>query len=122
MAQAYLILAHKNLNQLELLIDRLVFNDNTIVIHIDAKVKREQFKNIKNKYNNYNNVFFLEKRINCVWGDFSIVNATCKIIDYLVKLDRKFTHAILLSGMDYPIKSNNEINNFFAENINKYFI
>lgn len=122
MGQAYLILAHTNLNQLELLIDKLTVNDNIIVIHIDAKINSKQFSDIKDKYNTHSNIYFLEKRVNCIWGDFSIVDATCKTIDYLLKLDKSFTHAILLSGMDYPIKNNSEIDDFFKKNIEKDFI
>lgn len=122
MGQAYLILAHTNLNQLELLINKLAVDDNIVVIHIDAKINLKQFINIKSKYASYDNVYFLENRVNCIWGDFSIVDATCKAINYLLELNKSFTHAILLSGMDYPIKNNKQINDFFNKNIEKDFI
>ena len=100
MAQAYLILAHKNIEQLDLLINKLNVNNNS----------------------ESNQVYFIKKRVNCVWGDFSIVKATCLAIDYLVNLNREFTHCVLMSGMDFPIKSNEEIDIFLNKNINNDFV
>lgn len=119
---AYIILAHNNTNQLKKLIKKINDKKCIIIIHLDKKLNKKYFNNIKEYFHHEKNVYFLEKRFNCVWGDFSIINATNKCIEKLLNMDIEFTHAVLLSGSDFPIKSRNFINNFFQENQDTDFI
>lgn len=118
---AYIILAHKNINQLKRLINQINNKKAYIIVHIDKKVSFREFDKIRNYYNN-DNIFFMNKRYNCVWGDYSIVKATNSCIKYLLDLNIDFTHSILLSGMDFPIKANKEIIEFLNNNRNINFI
>jgi hypothetical protein len=103
----YLILAHKNPDQLRRLIDRLNDSYSFFYIHIDQKSDINLFTNsIKG-----DNVLFLTNRINCLWGDFSQIIATIKLMEEAINSKRNGM-AILLTGQDYPIKSCLEINNF----------
>lgn len=121
--KVYAILAHKNPIQLKELIDRLQFTNTYFFIHIDKKSTLDDFTKIIN----YKNCFFIENRIVCKWGTFSLIEATIEIfksITSFMDLHNKKAdyHSVLLSGEDYPIKSNVEIHNTLKKNIKHSFI
>lgn len=121
--KAYAILAHKNPIQLKELISKLEYSNTYFFIHIDKKSSIDSFiKEIKGK-----NCFFIDHRKVCSWGTFSLVNATLELfksIDLFMSLNHKNAnyHAILLSGEDYPVKSNDKIHDFLKNNENYSFI
>lgn len=94
---AYLILAHKNPNQLKRLASFLDTDD--IYIHLDAK------SDIKNFNDNVG--VFIENRVDIQWGTFSMVEATLNLIKE-AKLKKDYDYYVLLSGDDYFIKSIND--------------
>lgn len=106
----YLIQAHKNPSQLERLIERLNEPWVYFIIHIDLKVDLKIFTDkIK-----ANNIIFIDNRVDCIWGDYSQVIATLNMIIYLENLNTNGNdRIILLSGQDYPLKSNEYIKKFF---------
>ena len=106
---AYLILAHKNPTQLKILIDQLSTVNTIFYIHIDIKADITAFeKQIQAK-----NVYFILERVNISWGGFSIVAAT---INLMKNAKNKATRYVLLSGQDFPVKSNEDIHSFFEGN------
>lgn len=107
---AILILAHKNLKQVQRLIDTLVDKDVKIYVHIDKKCK-EDFE-IKN-------AIVLDQRFNLKWAGYSIVTSTIECIR-LIK--DKYDHLILLSGQDYLIKPVNKLVAFLKKNKNTSFM
>lgn len=108
----YLILTHKNFNQLKRLIHVLEDGASRFIIHLDASANLEELKTVLAKTEN---VFFVENREDCIWGDFSIVKATINSIDFIV--EKKLEgYTILMSGQDYPIKSLQYINKYLSEN------
>ena len=113
----YIILAHHFPAQLKNLVDRL--NDKNVIffIHIDVTSDIHAFK----KLISYSNVVFLEKRENAIWGNFTIVQATLNGMNEVIKYGRGgFT--ILLSGQDYPLVSNQDIERFLSTHHNYNFI
>ena len=112
----YIILTHKSPTQLERLISRLDDQDTTFFVHIDLKTNIEQFKYLQKE-----NVIFLEDRVDVIWGDFSIVQATLNAMKSVVE-HRSQGYTILLSGQDYPIKSNREIKEYLSKNQDFDFI
>lgn len=74
----YIILTHKNPQQLERLINRLDADNICFYIHIDKKTNIEHFKYLEKQ-----NVVLIDHRIDVVWGDFSIVNATLNTMNYI---------------------------------------
>ena len=117
MQKNYIILVHKNPQQVRRLIERLDDGNSRFFIHVDLKSQSEEFELLKQ----CKNTLIIKERINCIWGDFSIVKATLLLFNAVVESGSKgFT--ILLSGQDYPIKSNSEINNFLTENKDFNFI
>jgi hypothetical protein len=116
----YIILAHKNPEQLQRLIERLSAESSYFYIHIDKSVEIDPFLN---PVVNFNNVFFIDndKRENGIWGDFGIVAATLNALKQILN-DKRSGYCVLLSGQDYPIKTNDDINLYFKRNIGKDFI
>ena len=117
MKLAYLILAHNNPKHLKKLVNSLNSPNSTIFIHIDAKEDINEFLNLGK-----NNSFFLEKRTNVYWGEFSMVQATLLLLNKALNYNKDFDYFILISGTDYPLQSTSYIENFFLKNQGKEFI
>ena len=109
MQKNYLILAHKNPLQLSRMIERLDDGASKFFIHLDAKTPIEPFTaRLEGGH-----IRFIDKRERCVWGDFSIVRATIRLMEAASKEQGVF---ILMSGQDYPIQSQGYINAFLESN------
>jgi hypothetical protein len=117
---AYLVLAHRYPDQLLRLIDRLDTSSATFLLHIDKK-EGETYTYLKEKLGNRGNVHFL-KRYTCYWAGFGIVQATFQGIKEAVEKKIDFDYLALLSGQDYPIKTNHYINQFLEDHEGKSFI
>ena len=109
MQKNYLILAHKNPLQLSRMIERLDDGASKFFIHLDAKTPIEPFAACLEGAH----IHFIEKRERCVWGDFSIVQATIRLMEAASEEQGVF---ILMSGQDYPIQSQGYINDFLESN------
>ncbi|WP_314280942.1 beta-1,6-N-acetylglucosaminyltransferase [Capnocytophaga leadbetteri] len=109
MQKNYLILAHKNPLQLSRMIERLDDGASKFFIHLDAKTPIEPFAACLEGAH----IRFIDKRERCVWGDFSIVQATIRLMEAASEEQGLF---ILMSGQDYPIQSQGYINNFLEHN------
>lgn len=95
---SYLILAHNNFRHLDRLIDALNDTDSTFYIHIDKKARQN--------YNpQKNNVSVIPTHIDIKWGGFAMVEATLALLEYGVKHTPDADYYILLSGVDYPVRS-----------------
>ncbi len=117
---AYLILAHKNPNQLRKLIEMLDSQQNDIFVHIDSKAadfKQEMFNGICK----HSSLVILPERIKVNWGGVSIMRAELALLKSATSKE-KYDYYHLLSGMDLPIKSQEEIHSFFDKHKGKEFI
>lgn len=116
----YLILAHKNPNQLFRLVLRLNEDWVKFYIHIDKNVEITLFKEL---FKDYPNVFFLNnhERHEGVWGSIGIVKAT---INGLTKIlnNNSNGYCILITGQDYPLMPNSAIRNFLVKKSGENFI
>lgn len=110
----YLILAHRYPEQLFRLIDRLNGEGIYFFIHIDKKVSRSVYDLIEEQLSDKENVRFI-KRFTCYWAGYGIMQATLQGINEVVDSQYKIDHLILLSGQDYPIKSNRYIREFLIQ-------
>jgi glycosyltransferase involved in cell wall biosynthesis len=106
---AYLILAHKNPSQLLRLVNALTTPDTYFFIHIDKKVKEEIFKSVITGAN----VFFCKNRKSVNWGGFSMVEATVELIGEMAEHTGFPDYVHLLSGQDFPLKSNEYVFSYF---------
>ena len=113
MKLALLILAHKSPEQLSRLLCRMDDKRFDFFIHIDAKSVINKFKGSDNRIK-YSNIIWVKNRIKTYFNDFSLVQATVNTIKEAVKND--YQYYILLTGQDYPIKSNDYIYNKLLAN------
>src|SRR5215467_5924806 len=121
MKLAYIISAYKYPEQLTRLIHRLDTDSTAFFVHVDKKTDHRIYREMVNGLSDRQNVRFL-KRHKCVWGDFGHVAATLEGISEIFRTDTQFDYAILLTGQDYPIKSNRDIDAFFEEHKGKPFL
>lgn len=116
MKHAYLILAHNQFAILHKLIEALDDARNDIYIHIDKKV--QQLPQLAAKHAR---LCILSKRIEVFWGDVSIVEAEL-LLFATAREHGNYAYYHLLSGVDMPLKSQDEIHQFFADHSGKQFI
>src|SRR5690606_41751438 len=118
MRTAHLILVHKNPIQLERLLKRMVHPNFDFYIHLDKKIDSKSYLHLAA----IPNVFFIKKRVDIIWGGYSIIKATFNGINEICQNGQNYNFINFLSGQDYPIKPIEEIARFFQENIGKEFI
>lgn len=108
--KAYIILVHKNAKQVKRLVGRLNDGQSRFFVHVDAKSNRANFAT---EFAGMHHVEFVDQ-VATDWGKFGLVDATLNALKAVKKSGKHFDRVILLSGQDYPIKSNKQINEFFA--------
>jgi Core-2/I-Branching enzyme len=118
---AYIVLAHRNPEQVIRLISKLSTENTSFFVHIDKRSEAKIFQQIMRGLNHLPNIYFL-KRYKCYWGHFSIVAATIEGFKEIFSKDVSFDWVILLSGQDYPIKSKIQIEEFLCRNQGKSFM
>lgn len=109
----YLILAHKNLLQLDRLVKNLTSHNTNFFIHIDKKVPWEQIR--KFDFNQNQKVQVVKDRYSIKWGGFNMVLATLTLMKSASSKSNN-GYCILISGQDFLLKSNEFIYNFFSKN------
>lgn len=114
----YIILAHRYPKQLRRLIQKLTTPEAFFYVHIDKNTSIDLFAK---ELADLPNISFVGDRKQGIWGDIGIVNATVNALKQIVR-DKKDGYCVLLSGQDYPIKSNDDIKFYFASNLGNEFI
>lgn len=117
---AYLIMAHKNVNQITTLLKLLDYCDNDIYIHIDKK-SNEETKNYDFSKICRKSKVYQYSVINLRWGNISQIH--CEL--FLMRKaheNKKYEFYHLLSGMDLPLKNQKYIHDFFDKNDGKEFV
>lgn len=117
MKHAYLILAHNEYKVLQELVSSIDHIDNDIYIHIDKKVSR--LPCLKTKYSQ---LFFIEERIKVYWGCLSVVEAETILIENAYSSNINYNYYHLLSGIHYPLKPIDKINEFYESKLNKNLV
>lgn len=107
---AYLILAHDDPHHLVRLIHAIDYQCD-FYIHIDKKQAIETFKSL----NDLPNVHFCDKRYDISWGGFHMVKATLELMRECLAHGETYSHLVLLSGNDYPIKNKQDIYQYFID-------
>lgn len=121
MKLAYIILAHKNPEQLTRLIERLNTETTSFFVHIDQTTDQETYEQMVKELSRFSNVYWL-KRYDTYWGAFRAVKATYEGIQELFNKNLAFDYVFFLTGQDYPIKSVSYIEEYLTKNLGKEFI
>lgn len=116
----YIILAHKDPEQLRRLIFTLNDTGNSFFIHVNKRAQ-SFYEAAKEVLIDFPNVTFLPRK-KIWWGSFGLTNAVMAGIEAITKSDISYDRVILISGQDYPIKSKEYIKAFFEENFDKNYI
>ncbi|WP_447643053.1 MULTISPECIES: beta-1,6-N-acetylglucosaminyltransferase [Chitinophagaceae] len=115
----YIIIAHKLPQQLARLIEKLQDTNTFFYIHIDLKSSIEEFASIIDMPN----VHLIPQREDCIWGDFSIVQAIFNLLGAVAKEHPSGNgHCIFLSGQDYPVKNKKSILDYLKLHSDTNFI
>lgn len=117
---AYLILAHKNFGQLRKLIELLDDPRNDIFVHVDAKAKNFRQESLDGA-TRHSRLIVLPQRFKVNWGGVSIMRSELALLKKATS-ESKYAYYHLLSGMDMPIKTQDEIHAFFNEHKGYEFI
>lgn len=113
---AYLIMAHNNFEQLQLLISLLDDARNDIYLHIDKKVTDFSTETVKTRYAG---LFFVDP-ISVTWGGHSQIQ--CEMLLFKSAAPGHYMYYHLISGIDLPLKTQDEIHAFFQEHSRMNFI
>lgn len=115
---AYLIMAHNQPILLKKLLCALDNNRVDIFLHIDKKSNLyiEDFKNILTK----SQLFFVNRK-SVSWGGFSQIDITLDLLELATRND-KYDYIHFISGVDIPLKKQEEILEFFDKYQGEEFI
>ena len=113
---AYIILCHKNLDQVNLLMRQLDNGLCDFYVHIDKKSTDYDF-DLPNVYKVPE-----EERVDIRWAHISMVYATISAMKLVKAVGKEYDYVFLISGQDFPIKSNKEIQNYLTQNNGSNFI
>ena len=111
---AFVIAAHTYPEQVVRLIRRLASDRATFVVHVDRRASNDVDEVIRQGIRGVADVHFVARH-RCYWAGFGVVDATLAAFDHLLDRDVPFTHAVLLSGQDYPLRPPEAIERFFQE-------
>lgn len=116
---AYLVMAHHRFDVLELLLKDLDDERNDIFLHIDKKTSDIPYENLRKTVKKANLIFI--RRIPVFWGSYSQIQCVLNLLRDAVSYGyHDYYH--LLVGVEFPLKSQDYIHNFFEENKGKEFI
>ena len=113
---AYLIMAHHRIDVLQKLINALDDNRNDIFIHIDKKCKED----IRHLYSIKSKIYFIDRK-DIAWGGPSQVYCEMDLIQKAID-NNNYEYLHLLTGVTYPIKTQDYIHEFFKRNKGKEFV
>jgi hypothetical protein len=115
---AYMIIAHNEFEILRKLVTLLDDERNDIYLHIDLKEKSfdfEKFESIPAK----SNIYFVP-RIKVNWGGYSLIQCELNLLRQAV--EGNYTYYHLISGVDLPLKTQDEIHEYFYHHEGTEFI
>lgn len=107
MKLAFLILAHQSPEILRRLVHALDDPRFDVFIHLDKKADAGSF--CFGEYHlQYSRLFVLPKRYDAYWGGLPMTKAMLALYQYAFDKD-DYAAFVMLSGEDYPVRSNDEI-------------
>lgn len=108
---AYLILAHRNWSQLATLLQLLDHPQNDIYLHIDSSAKGWEAAALQASVRQ--GTLTVLSKFRPAWGSEALVDVTLLLLATASATPHAYYH--LLSGMDLPLRTQDEIHAFFAK-------
>ncbi|MDD7330133.1 MAG: beta-1,6-N-acetylglucosaminyltransferase [Absicoccus porci] len=110
---AFIISAHKNVEQLKLLISSLQFGD--VFIHIDKK-NDQLYNELKSFYSQNDHIYFVSNRISVNWSGFSQVRATIELLKLVNATNNRYDYVHFISGQDLLVMKQNKLDQYLIKN------
>jgi len=110
---AYCIMAHGNWKQLQLLLDIIDDRRNDIYLHVDAKSIGD--------YTSWGGVSVSDSHLELIksmdvrWSDISQADVEVTLFRSVLQSGNTYSRIHLISGADLPIKSQDDIHDFFKD-------
>lgn len=120
MKHAFMIMAHGNFSILERLLAALDDADNLLIVHVDKKARFSSSDQIRcEKIIKKSKIIFI-KRQKVSWGGSNMIDCELRLLAVATQQNCDYCH--LMSGVDFPLKSNKEIHAFFEKYNGKEFV
>lgn len=117
---AFLVMLHNQYKLASMLLSMLDDEEVDFYIHVDKKASfTEEDMSLLLSNVLKSKVFFVD-RINVVWGDFSQIQAELTLLKEAIKVRYSYYH--LISGVDFPLRSIEDIKSFFDAETGKEFV
>lgn len=87
--------------------------DFDMYIHVDAKVDEAPFREL---LKDNEQVYFIQNRQKVYWGGYHAILAIMELLRTALASGRQYDYMVALQNLDYPIKSNAYIQDFFTKN------
>jgi hypothetical protein len=117
---AFLNICHCDPQVVARVTNKLTSNKNfDMYIHVDAKYDMKPFTELL-KYNDQ--AYFVQNRQEVFWGGYNAIKATYELLKMAYNSDKQYDYFVILQNLDYPIKSNTYIEDFFTRNKGTEFI
>ncbi|WP_155833191.1 beta-1,6-N-acetylglucosaminyltransferase [Butyrivibrio sp. WCD3002] len=114
---AYLIMAHSYFDSLRCLLSAIDDARNDIYLHIDKKATNVQIEEIKTWVKEA--AIFIVPRLSLSWGHSSIVKCELMLLEQATQKEN-YHYYHLISGVDFPLKSQNEIHDALRNSSDEY--
>lgn len=111
---AYLLLCHRNADSVIDQAKALVEAGDVVAIHFDKRGHPADFAKLRDTFKNEPSVAFAN-RVQCGWGEYSLVQATLNLLNAARRAFRGVTHYYLISGDCFPSKSSAHIRRVLGE-------
>ena len=118
MSLAYLVLAHNTPSHFQRLVRALDSSRCHFFVHVDRKSNLAPFRAGVSG----NTVTFLEDRVSVFWGEYSQVEAILHLMRTALRQMPTVQRLCLVSASDYPLRSAEYIEAFFAARATTEFI
>lgn len=115
---AYLIIAHHHLQQLKVLLELLDDERNDIYLHVDKKSQMLKGQDLSSCLKK--SKLYLLESLSVGWGDYNMIQCELRLLSEAIKGSYAYYH--LISGVDLPLKTQDEIHAFFEEHEGTEFI
>lgn len=119
MKHAFLIIAHNNPEILYAQLEILDSMDVDFYFHLDAKMKIDK-SNLESHVLKSRIYYIRPKKIR--WGHYSQIECELRLLETAVNSGKGYDYYHLLSGVDMPLKSYQDIDDFFEKNSGKEYI
>ena len=106
----YMVMCHKNLDQVMRLVKQLVTAESDVVVHVDSSVEKAEYNAFVQQIETQRNVYITDTRLHGVLDTRSLVDIVFAMVECVKARGLSYQYYCLLSGQDFLIKPIHKIN------------